>query len=512
MSVRRRFVVWLLAISVMLLLVSGIATSDQISDPLIKDSDGDGMPDDWELEYGLDPMNPDDASLDYNDDGLSNLEEYERKANPIDRDVDDDRIDNLAEQEGLLGFVTDPFAKDTDGDGLDDLEELAGYIDDMNGSQMRWVDIDIEELIGLKEDFPWTLDPLNPDTDGDGIEDGEEVDKYDFDPDVDDSTVDLDCDGLDNIREINLTTDYDRWDTDGDGLSDGMEVLGTYGIITDPKKVDTDSDGVDDMEEVVGIAPIPPSEHVLTFEEFIRGSAYAGEYVTMKAKVNRVRTSKNFDEYWIDLKSLDSDPGVCLSGDAFGVVHVGNAWHRDWEHGNIFTDDSFDITLMTDDIIIITGNATRKETTTRIIEVNTEGSGGSIFLILDPHEKRWRWIPSENKIIYRTKFAVPDVKPVSTIEPGRAVTAEKTPVPVKTWTVEDLKKLEDDREDNQAGVKEKLRSLLNDLKGLLNSTFDSGHKYRYEEKPSSRPTPGSGVIAGVISFILIYLYLKRGEL
>lgn len=506
--------VWLLVISVMLSPVS-VAASEKISDPLIKDSDGDGMPDDWELEYGLDPLNPDDAVLDYNDDGLSNIEEYERKANPIDRDVDDDRIDNLAERDGLLGFVTDPFAKDTDGDGLDDLEELAGLIDGMNESQMRWVDIDVEELIGLKEDFPWMLDPLNPDTDGDGIEDGEEVDKYGFDPDVDDSTVDLDCDGLDNIREINLGTDYDRWDTDGDGLSDGMEVLGTYGIITDPKKVDTDSDGVDDMEEVVGVAPIPPAEHVLTFEEFIRGSAYAGEYVTMKAKVNRVRTSKNFDEYWIDLKSLDSDPGVCLSGGAFGVVHVGNAWHYDWEHGNIFTDDIFGITLMTDDIIIITGYATRKETTTRIIEVNTDGSGGSIFLVLDPREKRWRWIPSEGNIIYRTKFAVPDVKPVSTIEP-RAVTAEKTPVPPRRWTVEDLKKLEDDREDNQAGVKERLRSLLNDLKGLLNSTSDSGHGY--EEKPSSgpaptpRPTPGSGVIAGVISFILIYLHLRRGEL
>lgn len=41
------------------------------------DSDGDGIPDEWELLHGLDPLNPSDASSDRDGDGISNLEEYQ---------------------------------------------------------------------------------------------------------------------------------------------------------------------------------------------------------------------------------------------------------------------------------------------------------------------------------------------------------------------------------------------------------------------------------------------------
>ena len=40
------------------------------------DSDGDQMPDDWELSQGLDPFDPGDANTDADGDGLGNLEEY----------------------------------------------------------------------------------------------------------------------------------------------------------------------------------------------------------------------------------------------------------------------------------------------------------------------------------------------------------------------------------------------------------------------------------------------------
>ena len=40
------------------------------------DSDQDGMDDDWEVRYGLDPSNPDDHSADRNNDGYTNLEEF----------------------------------------------------------------------------------------------------------------------------------------------------------------------------------------------------------------------------------------------------------------------------------------------------------------------------------------------------------------------------------------------------------------------------------------------------
>jgi pectate lyase len=41
-----------------------------------KDTDGDGLPDEWETQRGLDPRNPADGSGDANRDGYTNLEEY----------------------------------------------------------------------------------------------------------------------------------------------------------------------------------------------------------------------------------------------------------------------------------------------------------------------------------------------------------------------------------------------------------------------------------------------------
>lgn len=46
------------------------------------DSDGDGLTDQWELKYGLNPQDPTDADFDTDKDGFTNLEEFEAKTDP----------------------------------------------------------------------------------------------------------------------------------------------------------------------------------------------------------------------------------------------------------------------------------------------------------------------------------------------------------------------------------------------------------------------------------------------
>ncbi len=101
-----------------------------------RDTDGDGMPDNWETENGLDPYDAtgdNGAQGDVDNDGLTNIFEYWANLDPNnpytdgtnpdgDRDMDADGLTNLREQ--TMG--TKPLRADTDDDGLTDGEETVG--------------------------------------------------------------------------------------------------------------------------------------------------------------------------------------------------------------------------------------------------------------------------------------------------------------------------------------------------------------------------------------------------
>jgi hypothetical protein len=59
------------------------------------DSDGDGLPDLWEREHGFNPLDPEDASLDFDGDTFSNAEEYAAKTDPKDGNSHPDFMEYL---------------------------------------------------------------------------------------------------------------------------------------------------------------------------------------------------------------------------------------------------------------------------------------------------------------------------------------------------------------------------------------------------------------------------------
>jgi hypothetical protein len=75
-----------------------------------EDSDGDGIPDEWELEHGLDSFDPYDADLDFDEDGLTNIQEYTFGSNPNQEDSDKDSFTDK-EEIGVGTYPSDPVSK-----------------------------------------------------------------------------------------------------------------------------------------------------------------------------------------------------------------------------------------------------------------------------------------------------------------------------------------------------------------------------------------------------------------
>lgn len=105
-----------------------VLSSISIPVQLSGDSDGDGMPDDFELANGLNPNNPIDALEDMDTDGLTNLEEFNLGTGVNNADTDGDGIaDGEEVMAGNDGFITNPLLGDSDGDGIwDGLEVSSG--------------------------------------------------------------------------------------------------------------------------------------------------------------------------------------------------------------------------------------------------------------------------------------------------------------------------------------------------------------------------------------------------
>ena len=74
------------------------------------DADNDGIPDEWETRNGLNANDASDANLDFDDDGLANIQEYTFGTNPNNADSDGDGTSDKEEIEKDTSPI-DPISK-----------------------------------------------------------------------------------------------------------------------------------------------------------------------------------------------------------------------------------------------------------------------------------------------------------------------------------------------------------------------------------------------------------------
>ena len=208
-------------------------------------------------------------------------------------EADPDRDGLPNDVEAALG--TDPENPDTDNDGLSDGEEVNTY-----GTSPVDFDTDGDGIGDGEEVNNYGTDPRDKDSDDDGIDDGMEVMSYGTDP----SSTDTDGDGLNDREEVQFyNTDPNNADTDGDGLGDAEEV----GLGTDPRNPDTDDDGLRDGREVeLGTNPLVPDTDGDGYPDGRDLNPLADLYILV------------YIEYWEELDDAD----LLTAGDPLFIVEA----------------------------------------------------------------------------------------------------------------------------------------------------------------------------------------------
>lgn len=210
-------------------------------DPANPDTDGDTMLDRWERINGLNALDPTDALLDADGDGVSNVDEHAMGTNPNGSDSDGDGLTDGME----ISIGTNINDMDTDDDTLPDGWEYFNGLDALSSAD-RNLDNDLDTLDNEME-FQLGTNPSSTDSDGDGLLDQDEFGFYGTNP----ALADTDEDRLSDFEELENGTNAltVSSDTDGDGMNDDWEsARGTKLLIADAAE-DPDLDGAVNIVE-----------------------------------------------------------------------------------------------------------------------------------------------------------------------------------------------------------------------------------------------------------------------
>lgn len=211
---------------------------------------------------------------------------------------------------------------DSDGDGISDYIEVNCYHTNPNNPDMDGDGINDgdEILLGTS--------PNDEDSDDDGLDDGQEL-QFGSNPNsvyskgdiIDDYTAyilgldpignDSDGDGVDDYTEMIgrswFVTNPLKADSDGDGIIDGMEM---YLYRTNPNSKDSDGDGLSDYQEIRELHTYPTQvdtdgDHISDYFEWIIGTSPTN--VTAKTSLCTSISGYNFDNSYGPLYEFSQD-------------------------------------------------------------------------------------------------------------------------------------------------------------------------------------------------------------
>ena len=279
--------------------VARVWGASNFTSPLLADTDEDGMPDGWESDNGINPVDGGNAYEDPDLDGwdvdgngkvvygdlvgiakvfsievelMDFVEQNQTVAYARISQSGGNGYNNVPLKSPCAGYVYSiPALTLKDGPDADNEVTSRNYVwmeiveeDEMFTNLMEYQarDRDLDGIIDGR-----STDPLNPDTDSDGLKDGIEVmgwnilvvskGVHDIHVTSDPGDVDTDDDGLTDWREFAETyTNASNKDTDSDGLEDYVESVDGFQwqgepYFTNASMFDTDIDGLEDGEEVI---------------------------------------------------------------------------------------------------------------------------------------------------------------------------------------------------------------------------------------------------------------------